>query len=117
MHHLLQAVSSVLVFYGVFPLAFNRLLFKLVIVVGCVGLLASQSNNSTRVSLSAFGPHEAGSAKPSALSKYIDSFLGVIDNDLAYPEDPTAPFQSALATPSVPHQLGCAVTQGELQYA
>lgn len=116
MHHLLQAVSSVLVFYGVFPLAFNRLLFKLVIVVGCVGLLASQSNNSTRVSLSAFGPHEAGSAKPSALSKYIDSILGVIDNDLAYP-DPTAPFQSALATPSVPDQLGCAVAQGELQCA
>jgi hypothetical protein len=83
-----------------------------------LGHLASQSNNTTPVSVSAFGRHEAGSAEPSASGKYIDSIifdLGVIDNDLKLASPvPTTPFQSALASPDLP---GSAVAQGELQYA
>ena len=84
---------------------------------------ASQSNdsNSTGVSLSAFGAHDAvpgkdaGSAESTASSKYIGSILvSSTTTCLSHHPDPIGPFQSA--TPSS-NLLGSAVAQGELQYA
>jgi hypothetical protein len=80
---------------------------------------ASQSGSVSSASTTRYHVpgNDAGSAEPTASSKYIVSYLSVIGEDWASP-DPRAPVQSAMARPPiVPYLPVSAVSQSELRYA